>query len=174
MTKDSGRSGAVAPSGLRPDGLSQSSLSQAEPLVPNAAERWTFSFCGSPPAVTVWAGPPGLPDSRRQLAYFEFTSTAERASFGVLLKVLAREHNAVLDAARIVGVAEAIERLEWRCQRAEYEYPRLAVPDGTVAVPIGDLRLALNTASGMSASGQDAQRLEAKPASPTGEAGDAP
>lgn len=34
--KEVGRSGAEAPSGLRPCGLSQSSLSQAEPLVPNA------------------------------------------------------------------------------------------------------------------------------------------
>jgi hypothetical protein len=38
MDIDTGRSGADAPSGLRPDGLSQSSLSQAEPLVPNAAQ----------------------------------------------------------------------------------------------------------------------------------------
>ena len=34
----------ASPSGLRPDGLSQSALSQAEPLVPNAAV--TLAFCG--------------------------------------------------------------------------------------------------------------------------------
>lgn len=45
------------------------------------------------------------------------------------------------------GVAEAAARLDERCRRAEDEYPRLAAPDGTVAVPIGDLRILLNAPS---------------------------
>ena len=49
------------------------------------------------------------------------------------------------------GALEAAVRLDERCRRAEYEYPRLAAPDGTVAVPIGDLRLVLNAAIAMEA-----------------------
>jgi hypothetical protein len=55
----------------------------------------------------------------------------------------------------VKGIDEALARLDERCSRAEYEYPRLAAPDGTVAVPIGDLRLAINAAQGT-----EAQRAE--------------
>lgn len=48
---------------------------------------------------------------------------------------------------RMKGVGEALARLDARCRRAEEEFPKLAAPDGTVAVPIGDLRLILNAAS---------------------------
>lgn len=73
------------------------------------------------------------------------------------------------------GVAEALERLEWRCARAEYEYPRLAAPDGTVAVPIGDLRLVINAASGMEAAtaGETTKIGSTEGDSPTAESGDA-
>lgn len=44
-------------------------------------------------------------------------------------------------------MTDFIDRLEQACARAEDEYPHLAAPDGTVAVPFADLRalLALNT-----------------------------
>jgi hypothetical protein len=41
-------------------------------------------------------------------------------------------------------MADFIDRLERACARAEYEFPRLAAPDGTVAVPFTDLRQLLS------------------------------
>ena len=38
---------------------------------------------------------------------------------------------------------EVVARLEAACCRAEYEYPLLAAPDGTVAVQFADLRTLL-------------------------------
>jgi hypothetical protein len=42
-----------------------------------------------------------------------------------------------------------LDRLSARCLRAENEYEDLAAPDGTVAVPFTDLRIALSLARRM-------------------------
>ena len=55
-----------------------------------------------------------------------------------------------------LDVTEAVARLETACARAEYEFPLLAAPDGTVAVPFADLRALLSMQSAR----------EPKPASP--------
>jgi hypothetical protein len=48
------------------------------------------------------------------------------------------------NAALPLAVAHAIHRIDERCRQAEEEYPKLAAPDGTVAVQIDDLRAFLN------------------------------
>jgi hypothetical protein len=133
MTKH-GRSGADAPSGLRPFGAEPAAQSQAKPLVPNAV----------------------------------FDAVAHQFSdeMGVALSGGRLRRNYELDAGNIrsAAVASVDGCHGYTCEFSSCPAQHIAEYDALEEL----------LASAMSAFGQDAEeRLEAKPASATGEAGDA-
>lgn len=68
---------------------------------------------------------------------------------------------------------EVFARLEAACGRAEFELPRLAAPDGTVAVQIADLRMLLDAQGIEARQGGDAKQAPSQDESPVAE-GNAP
>lgn len=92
-------------------------------------EEWSLCFYGSPPAVFVKAGIPGLPDSRRDIGYMEFPSKAERETTGKLLRKLVAEHNATLSAMPSPD-RTLVERVDYVVKMArQYEAALIRVPD---------------------------------------------
>jgi hypothetical protein len=63
---------------------------------PSSEEEWSLSFHGSPPSSFVKADKPGLPDSRRDLAYFEYENLGQRNAHGKQLQKVVAEHNDTL------------------------------------------------------------------------------
>ena len=65
---------------------------------PDVVGRWSVSFHGSPPSAFVKSGKEGLPDSRRDLSYFEYATIGQRNAHGKHLRALVNEHNKAADA----------------------------------------------------------------------------
>lgn len=62
---------------------------------------WSMSVYGSPPAVTIWSGKEGLPDSRKEIALFSFDSRTLRDSYLPGLRAMIAAHNDVEQLADV-------------------------------------------------------------------------
>jgi hypothetical protein len=90
---------------------------------PSSEEEWSLSFHGSPPSSFVKADKPGLPDSRRDLAYFEYENLGQRNAHGKQLQKVVAEHNDTLlaiqgerDALAKEAYEEGVEDgIAWHC-----------------------------------------------------------
>jgi hypothetical protein len=150
-------------SGLRPDGLRQSALSQAEPLVPNAAFSpgpWSWHQCFDPTGkhLTSLDICPHGGHSLSGAAVLASVWGGQEAN-ARLIASAPQLHDAVTAIRKVRdGYASQMKFCDIEAMGYFREFVR---------------RIDVALASAMSAFGQDPKGLEAKPASATGKAGDA-
>lgn len=82
----------------RLNGIADRLASRTPPQAEGNVKKWSLSFYGSPPGVTVWNGYLDRPDSRHEIAHLDFASREARTAAGGFLHALVSEHNAALTA----------------------------------------------------------------------------